>query len=205
MCSGRYAPGSSTRSSGNNGNSELKRLPARQRMDHAPSGFYMLDLAGLRSIKDCGAAVCGTTASRNEQCPEEAREPLAGRNMVTASKSLVVARWVARVWSILSVLFVLAFFMGEAGSGPGPTAREWVGLAFWPIGVCVGLVVAWCREVVGGILALGCLLAFCAWDVLRSEHLPGGPFFFLVAAPALLFLAVGLLSHHGPARRSIRL
>jgi hypothetical protein len=26
-----------------------------------------------------------------------------------------------------------------------------------------------------------------------------------VAAPGLLFLAVGLLSHHGPARRSISL
>lgn len=114
--------------------------------------------------------------------------------MATGSVGIVVMRWVARVWSILSILFVLAFFIGEAGSGPRPTSQEWVGLAFWPIGVCVGLVVAWYREAFGGILALGFLVAFYVWNVLRSGHLPRGPFFFLVAAPGLLFLAVGLLS-----------
>jgi len=115
--------------------------------------------------------------------------------------TLVTVRWVARVWSILSILAVLAFAVGGAvgGNGPRPTPQEWVGLALWPIGVGVGLVVAWFREELGGVLALGCLIAFYIWNLLRSGHLPRGPFFFLMAAPGLLFLIAGFLS-----RRSAR-
>jgi hypothetical protein len=121
--------------------------------------------------------------------------------MATSSVTLVAVRWVARVWSILSILAVLAFAVGEAlaGNGPRPTPEEWVGLALWPIGVGVGLVVAWFREELGGILALGCLIAFYLWNLHRSGHLPG-PFFFLMAVPGLLFLIAGFLSHRGAAQ-----
>jgi hypothetical protein len=113
-----------------------------------------------------------------------------------------VARWIARVWSILSILVVLAFAIGEGAgsSGPRPTLQEWVGLALWPIGVGVGLVVAWYREELGGILALGCLIGFYVWNLLRSGHLPQGPFFFLIAAPGLIFLLAGFLSHRSGVR-----
>lgn len=108
-------------------------------------------------------------------------------------------RWIARGWSILSILFVGVFAVGEilGGANPGgPTCQEWLGLALWPIGVVIGLVVAWHREKLGGFLALGCLVAFYAWNLFRSGHLPRGPFFFLVAAPGLLFFVLGFLSHH---------
>jgi hypothetical protein len=59
----------------------------------------------------------------------------------------------------------------------------------------VGLVVAWFREKLGGILALGFLIAFYVWNFLRSGHWPRGPFFFLVAAPGLFFLIAEFLSH----------
>ena len=115
-----------------------------------------------------------------------------------------VARWIARGWSILSILFVLAFAIGEgmASRGPRPGLHEWVGLALFPIGVGVGLVVAWYREELGGILALGCLIAFYVWNLLRSGHLPRGPFFSLIAAPGLFFLMAGLLSHRSAVRGS---
>ncbi|MGA2358226.1 MAG: hypothetical protein ABSF66_04445 [Terriglobales bacterium] len=115
-----------------------------------------------------------------------------------------VARWIARVGSILSMLAVFVFAVGEiaGGTGPRPTLQEWAGLALWPVGVCVGLVVAWYREELGGILALGCLIAFYVWNLLRSGHLPQGPFFFLIAAPALPFLIAGFLSHRSDVRRT---
>jgi hypothetical protein len=122
--------------------------------------------------------------------------------MSTGSITPVVVRWTARVWSILSILFVFAFVIGEAGSGRGPTAKEWVGLSLFPIGVCLGLIVGWFREALGGVLALGSLLAFYLWNFLRSGHLARGPFFFLVAAPGLLFLVVSLLSHQGAPRET---
>jgi hypothetical protein len=107
-------------------------------------------------------------------------------------------RWIARVWTVLSILFVGVFAVGEimGGAGPGPTLQEWLGLALWPIGVVIGLAVAWHHEEGGGFLALGCLAAFYAWNLLGSGHLPRGPFFFLVAAPGVLFFIAGFLSHH---------
>ena len=122
--------------------------------------------------------------------------------MATSFVTPVAVRWVARAWSILSILAVLVFAAGEAvgGNGPRPTPQDWVGLALWPVGVGVGLVAAWFREELGGILALGCLIAFYVWNLLRSGHLPRGPFFFLMAAPGLLFLIAGFLSHRGAAQ-----
>jgi hypothetical protein len=95
-------------------------------------------------------------------------------------------RLTAKIWSILSIGFVLLFVIGEglSGEGPMPTASEWVGLAFFPIGVVVGLALAWWREGIGGALAVLSLIAFYVWDLVRSGDLPGGPFFLLVVAPA---------------------
>jgi len=123
--------------------------------------------------------------------------------MSTAS-AIPVLRWIARVWSILSILTVLFFAVNELlpSGGPPPTLQEWLGLTLFPIGVSVGLVIAWYREELGGILALGCLIAFYIWNLLHSGHLPRGPFFFLIAAPALFFLGAGFLSHRGPVRES---
>ena len=105
----------------------------------------------------------------------------------------VALRWVARVWSLLSVLFVLVFAFGELTARQWPTPIEWIGLSLWPIGVCAGLIVGWFRDEAGGILALGCLAAFYFWSLLHSGHLPRGPFFALVAAPGFLFVVAGLI------------
>ncbi len=50
-------------------------------------------------------------------------------------------------------------------------------------------------------MALGCLIAFYAWNLLTSGRLPRGPFFFLVAAPALLFFVAGFVSQRHHERR----
>jgi len=115
--------------------------------------------------------------------------------MATTSAALV-ARWIARTWSVLSIITLLFFAVNELlpSAGPPPTLQEWLGLTLFPIGVCLGLVLAWYRETPGGILALASLVAFYAWNLLRSGHLPHGPFFFLLAAPSLLFLIAASLS-----------
>jgi len=85
---------------------------------------------------------------------------------MSAEKLGVTAiRWIARVWSIASVGFVLLMFVGSGlaeGFNPAQFAfRDWVGL-FFPLGVCLGMIVAWRREGLGGGITVGSLLALYA-------------------------------------------
>ena len=107
-----------------------------------------------------------------------------------------VLNWIARIWSLAGIAFVLLFLFGEVLSGHGvrPTATEWIGLAMWPGGVTVGLVVAWSRKRIGGAVAIGSLIAFYFWNLLERGTFPRGPYFLLVAAPGVLFLLSSLLS-----------
>lgn len=102
--------------------------------------------------------------------------------------------WVARSWSLASIAFVLVFIFGEVLSGHGarPTPTEWIGLALWPGGVVLGLVVAWFRKGLGGTITLGSLIAFYAWHLLERGRFPGGPYFLLVAAPGILSMLSSL-------------
>ena len=102
----------------------------------------------------------------------------------------------ARLWSLASIVFVLLFVFGDLinGHGPTPTLVEWLGLAFFPGGVIIGLVIAWFRKGLGGSLALASLLAFYVWNLLARGTLPGGPYLLLVAAPGFLFLIAWMLS-----------
>ncbi len=92
--------------------------------------------------------------------------------------------------------FILVIFIGEAFTADGlwPTSTEWLGLGLFPIGVLLGLAVAWWHEGIGGALTLFSLAGFYIWNRLDSGRWPGGPFFLLVAAPGLLFLIYWLLN-----------
>jgi hypothetical protein len=115
---------------------------------------------------------------------------------LTTTSISFIARWVARAWSVLNVLLVFMFAIGASlrPSGPEPTIQEWIGLALWPVGVAIGLLLAWLHETLGALLALACLIAFYLWNLHRTGSLPQGPFFFLIAAPALVFLVAAALS-----------
>lgn len=104
----------------------------------------------------------------------------------------VLFRWVARVCSLLNACLAVAFAVGERGAPP--TAQEWVGLAFFPIGVLIGIAIAWFREVPGSVVALASLALFYLWNWVVSRGWPGGPFFALLAAPGVLFLLAALLA-----------
>lgn len=103
-------------------------------------------------------------------------------------------RWMARIWSLASLLFVLAFVIGEIfhPSPRPPSESEWVGLALWPIGTVVGVFLAWRHEAWGAALTAACLIAFYAWGLISNAYAPAGPWFVLVAAPAFMFLLAKL-------------
>ncbi len=111
--------------------------------------------------------------------------------MLSQNQTNQILRIIAKIWSVLSIVFMLVIVIGESLGGEDrmPAAVEWVGLMLFSIGVMIGLVLAWWREGLGGTISVLCLIAFYIWDFVRSGYLPGGPFFLLVTAPGVLFLA----------------
>lgn len=120
-------------------------------------------------------------------------------NFDTDRKAVLFLRWVARVWGTAIVALVVMFALMHAASpdAPGPTAREWVGLLFFPAGLCVGLVLALRWEALGGSIAVGSFLVFYTWMFVTGGRLPSGPYFAVAAAPGVLYLLCRLLSRDG--------
>ena len=105
-------------------------------------------------------------------------------------------RWTARIWSVLSIAFILVFWIGEGMQDPGGfdriTPLEILMKLFFPVGVCVGMGIGWRREMAGGWIAVGSLFMFYILNAVFSGDFPSGPWFLLVSAPGFLFLAAGL-------------
>jgi len=101
-----------------------------------------------------------------------------------------IARWIGRVWSLLALAFVLAFAFGEWDSAAGLSfsAQEWLLILCYPIGMAVGWVLGWWRERAGGLIILGALVAFYVIDLVTTGSPPSGPFFALLAVPAVFYL-----------------
>ena len=70
-----------------------------------------------------------------------------------------------------------------------------MGLAFFPTGIIVGLLVAFRKELLGGAVTILSLMGFYVWHLAVSGRLAAGPWFALIAAPGLLFLLVGLTEY----------
>ncbi len=106
-------------------------------------------------------------------------------------RSVTAISWIARLWSITSLGFVLFLLAGEfidPHSAAPATLRAWLGLFLFPFGVCLGMIVAWRWEGLGGGITLGSLVAFYAVCRILDGNFPRGPWFAIIAAPGILFL-----------------
>jgi hypothetical protein len=95
--------------------------------------------------------------------------------------------------SIVSVFVLLLFFIGEGFNPAALRSREWVLMLFFPIGVVVGMAVAWRRESWGSAITVVSLIAFYLMHFLFSGGFPRGWAFAAFALPGFLFLAHWLL------------
>ncbi|UCG56394.1 MAG: hypothetical protein JSU70_16215 [Phycisphaerales bacterium] len=122
-------------------------------------------------------------------------------------RAAVVIRWVARIWSIPVLLFVAVMFAGEVlfpHATPPTSARDVVGLALFPFGVCLGILLAWRWEGLGGIICLASFFGFYAALGLFNGRLPRGPSFALIAAPGFLSMASFLLRRSSQQQKNAR-
>jgi len=106
-------------------------------------------------------------------------------------------RWLARVWSAVTIALVLAFIVGERSLPSRPS--EWLGFLFFPFGICVGMIVAWKKENLGGLITVGSLLAAYVLHFAATGALLKGWAWLAFAAPGFLFLLSSQLSRGASA------
>jgi hypothetical protein len=113
-------------------------------------------------------------------------------SVTTRRKGAGALRWTARVWSVASVALLLAFIVGERSHPTG--ASEWLEFLFFPVGISVGMILAWWKEGLGGSITVGSLLAFYVAHLTIADTFPKGWAWLAFAAPGFLFLLSSHLS-----------
>jgi len=108
---------------------------------------------------------------------------------------ITILRWIARGWSVGSLLLLLAMVIGEGDPGAARLSpSEVIGMVFFPAGIVLGLLLAFRNERLGGLICVASFAGFYLWHVIVSGRLPQGPYFALFAAPGALFLICSVLS-----------
>jgi hypothetical protein len=120
-------------------------------------------------------------------------------------RTALTIRRIAKVWSLVSIAFLLLIFIGEVLHPTAtqlPTLEEGIAMVFFPVGVCLGMLLAWRREGLGGAITVVSMLAFYLWMRILRGCYPRGPYFLLVAAPGLLFLACWVIARNASRGRT---
>jgi len=103
-------------------------------------------------------------------------------------RAVSALRWTARVWSVLALGVVLLFAFGEGLHLAAFSARELVLFLFFPVGICLGMALAWRWEGLGGGITVASLAAFYLVERLTSHSFPRGYALLVLSAPGFLFL-----------------
>jgi hypothetical protein len=106
-------------------------------------------------------------------------------------RSLTALLWIARIAATLIVVWVAAMLVGSATHPQGNplTPRGVVLLALFPIGMCVGYLLAWIRPLIGGIVSVVCIVVFLI--LLGEADMVG--IVSLLGTPGVVFLLYGLV------------
>jgi hypothetical protein len=108
-------------------------------------------------------------------------------NRIELSFPMALVEFLARVGSVVSITLLVLFFQAEAFHPSEIAPREWFGLVFFPVGVIIGLAIAWWEEGLGVSITIGSLLAFYfVYGYLLRSHVDGWAF-VVFASPAFLF------------------
>ncbi|HEX6127289.1 MAG TPA: hypothetical protein VFZ23_18100 [Pyrinomonadaceae bacterium] len=104
----------------------------------------------------------------------------------------------AHATAVVCLAVTLLFLFGTDFQFQSLSVREWIGLGFFPVGVVIGLVLAWREELLGGVIILASIAGFyLVYGWLLSSDLRQGWVLLPFLVPAILFLIHGSLQPHG--------
>jgi hypothetical protein len=102
-------------------------------------------------------------------------------------------RWAARLLAAIIVSLVVVVLIGEGFDLLKLKGLEPVEMAFFWI-ACIGMVVAWRWQVIGGALSLGGMILFFIVEFTIRGGLTKAPFLYLMLLPGILFLVDSFIS-----------
>jgi len=108
---------------------------------------------------------------------------------------MALVEFLARIGSVMSITLLVLIFQAEALHPSDIAPKEWFGLIFFPIGIIIGLAIAWWKEGLGISITMGSLLAFYLVYGYLLEYHVGGWAFVMFASPAFLFFFHWVLRH----------
>jgi len=103
-------------------------------------------------------------------------------------------RLTARAASIVCMAIILLFFLGEDFEFGKVTPKQWIGFAFFPVGVLSGLILAWREELLGGaITVISVAGIYLVYGWLLNSNVRLGWAFLPFVVPGLLFVTYGIV------------
>ncbi len=105
-------------------------------------------------------------------------------------RGLRVLLWTTRIVATLIVVLMAFMLIGDAGNPP--TSDEILLLALFPVGMCVGYVVAWRWPLVGGSISVACIVIFLMTLGEAETSMVG--IVSMLGIPGILFILYALLT-----------
>lgn len=108
-------------------------------------------------------------------------------------------RLTARVFAAACLAILFLFTLGEnLDDLLNTSARDLVGMLFFPVGLMLGFLIAWRREVLGGLISFASILAhYFVYGWLLSGSLTETWWSFFFAIPGILFAVYGIAATGG--------
>jgi hypothetical protein len=106
---------------------------------------------------------------------------------------LAILEVLARVGSVASITLLVMLFRHDIVNPSDISRMEWIGLFFFPIGVVLGMAVAWWKEGIGATITVVSLIGLYLIYGYYFENHVASWVFVVFASPGFLFLLHRLL------------
>jgi peptidoglycan/LPS O-acetylase OafA/YrhL len=122
----------------------------------------------------------------------------AGKGESALRIGVICARWAARVLGLLVVGVVVVFAVGEGFDPRELQPGDQLPMVAF-VTTLAGLLVAWKRELLGGLLVIGGMTAFGMVGVAaHGDWGWSGPVFWTILSLGFVFAVCGVVSHGSP-------
>lgn len=113
------------------------------------------------------------------------------------SKLIKVIRWINRILSTSLVAIFVVFLIGEGigGESAGLTKYEGYMIFFVPVMLSVGIILAWFKEMIGGIIMIGSVIGFNIVGMLSEGNYALELDFGVAMLFGVVFVFLAIFSH----------